>query len=154
MSPECVCEVSAQNNSQIIYYIILKMPNFEWKQKQTVLVHVSLNANELLPAPFSRIELCLYSSFLRYSAKKTSVWFCLSCITRWNHVLNHISLNIWNRVFWAHIFEARAQKAAVTWHKSTKVSSLSCLIELKMWNTHKFMLKTHELQNSRLCLWR
>ncbi len=34
-------------------------------------MEVSLNANELLfPAPFSRIGLCLYSSFLRYSAKK------------------------------------------------------------------------------------
>ncbi len=46
--------------SQIIYYIIIRR-----------FMHVSLNANELLlPAPFSRIGLCLYSSFLRYSAKK------------------------------------------------------------------------------------
>ncbi len=38
---------------------------FEWKQKHAVLEHVSLNANELqLPAPFSRIELCYYSSYL------------------------------------------------------------------------------------------
>ncbi len=43
---------------------------FEWKQKHAVFVHVSLNANELLlPAPFSRM-LWLYSSYLRYSAKK------------------------------------------------------------------------------------
>ncbi len=28
VSPECVCEVSAQNTPQIIYYIILKMPIF------------------------------------------------------------------------------------------------------------------------------
>ncbi len=42
---------------------------FEWKQKHAC-VYVSLNANELLfPAPFSRIELCLYSSYLWYSAK-------------------------------------------------------------------------------------
>ncbi len=26
VSPECVCEVSAENTPQIIYYIILKMP--------------------------------------------------------------------------------------------------------------------------------
>ncbi len=26
VSPECICEVSAQNTPQIIYYIILKMP--------------------------------------------------------------------------------------------------------------------------------
>ncbi len=43
---------------------------FEWKQEQSVFVHVSLNANELLfPAPFSRIELRLYRSYLRYCAK-------------------------------------------------------------------------------------
>ncbi len=28
VSPECVCEVSAQNIPQIIYYMILKMPIF------------------------------------------------------------------------------------------------------------------------------
>ncbi len=44
---------------------------FEWKHTQAVFVHVSLNANELLlPAPFYRIELHLYSLYLRYSAKK------------------------------------------------------------------------------------
>ncbi len=45
---------------------------FEWKHKHNVFVHVSLNVNEiLLPAPFSRIGLCFYSSLnLRYSAKK------------------------------------------------------------------------------------
>ncbi len=37
---------------------------FEWKRKLTVFMHVTLNANELLlPAPFSKIGLCLYSSF-------------------------------------------------------------------------------------------
>ncbi len=44
---------------------------FEWKQEDAVFVHVSLNENELLLlVPFSRIVLWLYSSFLRYSAKK------------------------------------------------------------------------------------
>ncbi len=34
-------------------------------------MHDSLKGNELLlPVPFSRRELCLYSLFLRYSAKK------------------------------------------------------------------------------------
>ncbi len=37
---------------------------FESKQKLAGFINVSLNANELLlPAPFSRIGLCLYSSF-------------------------------------------------------------------------------------------
>ncbi len=44
---------------------------FEWKQKHTVFVHVSLNANELflLPTPFSRIGLWLFS-YLRHSGEK------------------------------------------------------------------------------------
>ncbi len=38
---------------------------FKWKQKHAVLEQVSLNANELLLlAPFSRIELCHYRSYL------------------------------------------------------------------------------------------
>ncbi len=65
VSPGCVCGVSAHNTPQIIYYIILKMPILSGS------VHVSLNVNELLlPAHFSRIWLFLYSSYLRYSAKK------------------------------------------------------------------------------------
>ncbi len=44
---------------------------FEWKQKHAIFVHVSLNTNELLlPAPFSRTGLSLYSWYLWYSAKK------------------------------------------------------------------------------------
>ncbi len=46
--------------------------NFEWK----LFVHVSLNANEmLLPTPFSRTGLCLYSSYLKYFAKKHLIDF-------------------------------------------------------------------------------
>ncbi len=61
VSPECVCEISTQNTPQIINNIILKNAYFEWKQKNAVFMQASLNANELLlPAPFSRIELCLY----------------------------------------------------------------------------------------------
>ncbi len=53
VSPDCVCEVSAQNTPQIIYDIILKNAYFERKQKRAVFVIVSLNANKLLlPAPF------------------------------------------------------------------------------------------------------
>ncbi len=47
---------------------------FEWKQKHAVFMHSSLNANELLlPAPFSRIGLCLYSSYLDTLLKKTEI---------------------------------------------------------------------------------
>jgi len=45
---------------------MLYLPIFERKEKRTVLVHVSLNAKELLFPT-------LYS--YRYSANKTSVWF-------------------------------------------------------------------------------
>ncbi len=65
-SLRCVCEVSAQNTPQFIYYIILKLP----LNRSRNMLFVSLNANELLfPAPFSRIEMWLYSLCLRYSAK-------------------------------------------------------------------------------------
>ncbi len=48
----CVCEVSAQNTPQIIYYIILNMPILS--VSRNIFVPVSLNANELLmvPPPF------------------------------------------------------------------------------------------------------
>ncbi len=119
---------------------------FEWKQKNAVFVHVSLNANELLlPAPFSRIELCLYSWYLRYSARNICLVLIIISIALKSCVLNHISLNFWYMAFWAHIFEARAQKAAVTRHESrhTKLSfhellRLNCQIQ-------KLMLKSHEL---------
>ncbi len=43
---------------------------FEGKRKHVVYMHVSFNTNELLlSTPSSRIELCLYSSFLRDPAK-------------------------------------------------------------------------------------
>ncbi len=46
-----------------------------------------------------------------------------------------------------------AQKAAVTWNVKTKLSSLSCLIALKLSITHKLMLKPHTSnKNCRLCL--
>ncbi len=122
---------------------------FEWKQKQAVFMHVSLNANELLLlAPFSRIGLCLY---LRYCAKKHLFGFDYHAYRTEIMCFNsHISLNLWYTVFWAHTSETCAQKVAVIRHVSTKLSSLSCLIALKLSNTHRFMLKKH----SRLCLWR
>ncbi len=54
VSPAYVCEVSAQNTPQIIYYIILKMPILSGSRNILIYVSVSLNANELLlvSAPF------------------------------------------------------------------------------------------------------
>ncbi len=46
VSPGSVCDVSAQNTPQILYHF--ENAYIEWKQKQAVFVHVSLNANELL----------------------------------------------------------------------------------------------------------
>ncbi len=68
------CKISLRCPQNLSVKFQLKIPHrsfnhfenayFEWKQKQAVFVHVSLNANELLlPAPFSRIELRLYSSY-------------------------------------------------------------------------------------------
>ncbi len=79
------------------------------------------------------------------SAKKR-VWFWL-CLSHWNHVISesHICSNFW------YTPEARAQKAAVTRHVSTKLSCLSCLIALKLSNTHKFVTHT---SYKNTCLWR
>ena len=55
MSPECICEVSAQNTPQIIYYSLSNLPLFACEQKHDVLVRVHLNVNELLlPARFQK----------------------------------------------------------------------------------------------------
>ncbi len=53
MSPECVCEVLAQNTPHIIYHIILKKPILSGSRNALIFVPVSLNPNELLtPPPF------------------------------------------------------------------------------------------------------
>ncbi len=73
ISLRCPQNVSLKFQLKIPHYLLYHFENayFEWKQKHAVFMHVSLNANELLlPAPFFRIGLCLYSSYLRYSAKK------------------------------------------------------------------------------------
>ena len=62
MSPECVCEVLAQNTPQIFLYSMLKLSLFEGEQKRTVFVSVPLNANELL-LPAQRVELQQLVSF-------------------------------------------------------------------------------------------
>ena len=62
MSPECVCEVLAQNTPQIFLYSMLKLSLFEDEQKRTIFVSVPLNANELL-LPAQRAELQQLVSF-------------------------------------------------------------------------------------------
>ncbi len=106
---------------------------FVWKQKHAFVMNVSLNANELmLPAQFSRIGLCLYSLYLRYSAKRYLFGF--------DYYVYHAEI--------MHTSEARAQKADVTWCVST-ISFLPCLIAHRLSITHiKPTLKTHELQKA------
>ncbi len=66
ISPRCLQNVSVK--FQLKYptdHLLYHFENacFGWKQKRSVSVHVSLNANELLlPAPFSKSGLCLHSS--------------------------------------------------------------------------------------------
>ncbi len=77
MSPECACEISAQNITDHLLYHF-ENAYFVWNQKQAVFVHISLNANYLLlPALFSRTGLCHYSSFLRSLTKKQQHLFDL-----------------------------------------------------------------------------
>ncbi len=55
----CLLSFSSKYPTDHLFYHF-ENAYFEWERKQAVLVHVSLNANELLlPAPFSRIELPL-----------------------------------------------------------------------------------------------
>ncbi len=54
VSPEGVCEFSAQNTPHIIYYISLKMPILSGSINSLIFERVSLNPNELqllLPFP-------------------------------------------------------------------------------------------------------
>ncbi len=48
MSPECVCEVLAQNTQQIIFYCLLKSPLLGYEPKRSDIECVALNASELL----------------------------------------------------------------------------------------------------------
>ncbi len=56
MSPECICEVSAQNTPQINFYSLLKLPFLGYEPKRADFEYVALNANELL-RPEKRAEL-------------------------------------------------------------------------------------------------
>ncbi len=42
MSPECVCEVLAQNTQQIIFYSLLKLPLLGYEPKSAVFEYVAL----------------------------------------------------------------------------------------------------------------
>ncbi len=61
MSPGCVCEVLAQNNRQIIFYSLLKLPRLGYEPKRSDFEYVALNENELL-LPEKRAELQELSS--------------------------------------------------------------------------------------------
>ncbi len=61
MSPGCVCEVLAQNNRQIIFYGLLKLPRLGDEPKRSDFEYVALNENELL-LPEKKAELQELSS--------------------------------------------------------------------------------------------
>ncbi len=107
MSIFTICNISLRcpQNASVMFQ--LKIPTdhllyhsenvyLEQKQKHAVSVHVSLNENELLlPTPFSRIGLCLYSWYIRYSAKKNiCLVLIIMSISLKSCILNHISLNL------------------------------------------------------------
>ncbi len=48
ISPECVCEILAQNSQQIICYSLLKLTLLGYEPKRSVFEYVALNASELL----------------------------------------------------------------------------------------------------------
>ncbi len=129
MSPECVCEVSAEKTTHLF--------KCKWAAA---------------PCPL----LQNMAVFTVGSSDNLQKIFCLvlmiMSITLNSCIFNHISLKILIYGFLsAHIRSTHTQKMAVTQHVSTKRSYLSCLIVLKRSNTHKFMRKTYELQKSQLC---
>jgi len=88
------------------------------------------------PRPFSRLRLCLYNSYFRYSAKQKQL-FGVDYDVYHAEIMCLISYKFRYKVFWVHTSEAHAQKAAVTWHVSTKLSLY--LIVLKLSNTHVYV---------------
>ncbi len=98
------------------------------------------------PRPLFQNRALLYSSYLGYSAKNISLVLIIMSIGLKSGVLkpDHFTFLIYT-VFWAH---TSGQRAAVTWHVNTKLSSLSCLIVLKLSNTLKFMLKNTRVTKS------
>ncbi len=100
MSPESVCELSAQTPHRSFIISFWKCPFW---------VHVSLNTNKwLLPAPFSRIELCLYSSYLRYSAKNICLVLIIMSMkvlfwrfsTAWYGTVRFSTAHFWGGFHW------------------------------------------------------
>ncbi len=136
MFPEYVCDISAQNTPQIIYYIILNMPILSGRCFSACLFKCKW---AVAPRPLFQnmaVPLHLISDNLH---------ICL------DFIIMSIALKSW--VLKPYQFKLliysflSAQKAAVTQHLSTKLSSFSSLIALKLSNTHKFMLKSHIKQS-------
>ncbi len=128
MSSECICFSSKCPTDHLLY----SFENAILSGSRNKLL--SLNANKLLlPIPFSKIGLCLYSFFLRYSTKKKNFYLVLIIMSVELKlcILNHISLNIWYTVFILskHIRSTRTESGC---HMACEyLSSLSCLIAHK-----------------------
>ncbi len=151
--PRCNINLRCFQNVSVTFQ--LKIPHISfiisfWKC--LFWVEVSLNTNYLLfPAPLFQNRAVPLQLVRQRLPKNICLVLIIMSIALKSCALNHFRLIFWFTVFWVHTYEARAQKAAVTWH----VSSLSCLIVLKLSNIHKFMLKTPmSYKNRRLCLWR
>jgi len=93
MSPQCVCEVSAQNTQLIIFYIMFKLSLFGAQKKSTISMCIPLNANELLlPAQGGGASQALgartISSDIPFKhLADTFIHSNLNCISRYTHVL-------------------------------------------------------------------
>ncbi len=74
VSPECVCEVSAQNTPQIIYYFILKMPILRSRTRCfcACLFKCKLAA---APRPLFQNRAVPLQLVPQIFCQKTSVWF-------------------------------------------------------------------------------
>ncbi len=136
MFPECVCDVSAQNTPQIIYYIILNKSILSGSCFSACLFKCKW---AVAPRPLFQnmaVPLHLVSDNLH---------ICLVFIIM-SIALNSWVLKLYQFKLLIYSFLS-AQKVAVTQHLSTKLSPLSSRIALKLSNTHKFMLKSHIKQS-------
>ncbi len=107
------------------------------------------------PFPFSRIELCLYSTYLRYFAKNISLvliimsmkvlfTFTFTFIRRFYP--KRLTVHSGYTYFCQYMCSLGIEPttfALLTQCSTTEPQEVSCLIVLKLTNTRKFMLETH-----------
>ncbi len=137
--------VRRSNANGLMHSVLYHFENayFEWKQKQAVLVHFSLNANELLlPTLFPRTGLCNFSLYLRSLPKNSCLVLIIMYIALKSRALKPYQFKFLIYVFLeAHI-------------RSTQAVAARMWVLKVIFHTQVYVKNTLNLQkDSRLCLW-